>query len=198
MNNFLKTRKALLAMTPEEIKADVKIEGVQGDNDQSRLYVVLNTAEWVKTAHGCLDSYNQFDNAMLGKMADYVKKIKLLIGAEQFFSPPSDEVRRKAIFPTRDEIILVRIDSDVGKREREEESDDSFLPPAAVRGLPQERMITSDTSTENVPEQLVAPGAHFVIPTGIRRDRSRKRAPTSSVSYASPAMTIMQPTASVS
>ena len=91
VNNFLKTRKALMAMTPEEIEADVEIEGVQGDNDQSRLNVVLNTVEWVKTAHGCLDSYNQFDNAMLGKMADYVEKIKLLIGAEQFFSPPSDE-----------------------------------------------------------------------------------------------------------
>ena len=116
VNNFLKTRKALMAMTLEEIEADVEIEGVQGDNDQSRLYVVLNTVEWVKTVHGCLDSYNQFDNAMLGKMADYVEKIGLLIGAEHFFSPPSEEVQRKAIFPTRDEIVLVRSESDIVKR----------------------------------------------------------------------------------
>ena len=45
VNSFLTARKALLAMTPEEIDADVEIEGVQGDNDQSRLYVVLNMAE---------------------------------------------------------------------------------------------------------------------------------------------------------
>ena len=133
VNSFLKDRKALLAMTPVEIAADIEIEGVQMDNDQSRLYIVLNTVDWVKTAHGCLDYYNQFDNAMLGKMADYVERIKLLIGAELFFSPPSDEVQRKAIFPTRDEIVLVRSESDIEKRKREEESDDSFLPPVALR-----------------------------------------------------------------
>ena len=52
VNKFLKDRKALQAMTAEEIVADVEIEGVQGNNDQSCLYVVLNTVDWVKTAHG--------------------------------------------------------------------------------------------------------------------------------------------------
>ena len=117
VNKFLTDRKALKAMTPDEIAADVEIEGIQGDNDQSSQYVVMNTADWVRTAHGCLDSYNQFDNAMLGKMADYVEKIGLLIGAEHFFSPPSEEVQRKAIFPTRDEIVLVRSESNIVKRD---------------------------------------------------------------------------------
>ena len=52
VNKFLKDQKALQAMTLEEIEADVEIEGVQGDNDQARLYVVLNTVYWIKTAHG--------------------------------------------------------------------------------------------------------------------------------------------------
>ena len=57
VNTFLKDRKALLAMTPDEIAADVEIEGVQMDSDQSPLYIVMNTVDWVKTAHGCLDSF---------------------------------------------------------------------------------------------------------------------------------------------
>ena len=125
VNKFLKERTALQAMTAEEIEADVEIEGIQGDNDQARLFVVLNTVEWVKAAHGCLDAWNQFDNAMLGKMADYVEKIRVLIGAEDFFSPPSDDFRRKSVFPTRDEIIIVRAQCYIINRDREEESDNS-------------------------------------------------------------------------
>ena len=67
VKSFLTQRKALLAMTPEDIEADVEVEAVQGDNDQSRLYIVMNTVDWVKTAHGCFDSYNEFDNAYARK-----------------------------------------------------------------------------------------------------------------------------------
>ena len=37
VNKFIKDQKALRAMTPEEIEADIEIEAVQGDNDQARL-----------------------------------------------------------------------------------------------------------------------------------------------------------------
>ena len=131
---------------------------------------------------------------MLGKMADYIERIKLIIGAEPFFAPPNDEQNRRAMFPTRDEIILKRTESDMEKRKREEDSDESFLPPAAVRSVAQADLMTSDTSTENVPEHLVAPG-NFAIPSAvIRRHRSRQRASTISVSSLPAATVIMQPT----
>ena len=94
---------------------------------------------------------------MLGKIANYVEKIALLLGAEQFFFTPNENDKEKSVFPTQDQIVQVRINSDAEKRERSEESDDSFMPPTAMRALlPQEQMLTSDSSTENVAEQLVA------------------------------------------
>ena len=197
VNTFLTKRTALLAKTPAEIAADVEIEAEQGDNDQSRTYIVMNTVGWVKTAHGCLDCYNHFDNAMLGRIANYMEMIALLLGAEQFFSTPSEDDALKSVFPTRDQIVMVRINSDADKRERSEESDDSFMPPTAKRALPpQEWMMTSDSSTENIPEQLVAQDSRVGIQRAARR-LSYRRAPTSALAPALPAETVAQPTTQV-
>ena len=153
VNVFLTKRTALLAKTPAEIAADIEIEAEQGDNDQSRVYIGMNTVGWVKTAHGCLDAHNHFDNTMLGRIADYVEKIALILGAENYFAPLSAEDALKAQFPNRDQIVMVRINSIADKRERSDESDDdSYMPPKAMRVFlpPQEQMMTSDSSTENV------------------------------------------------
>ena len=88
-----------------------------------------------------------------------MERIKLIIGSEPFFAPPNDKQNRQAMFPTRDEIVLNRSESDIDKRKREEDSNESFLPPAAVRSVAQADLMTSDTSTENVPEHLVTPVA---------------------------------------
>ena len=117
VNVFGEKRTALLAMTPAQIAADVEIEAEQGDNDQSRVYIVMNIVGWVKTAQGCLDCHNHFDNAMLGRIADYVEKIKLVLGVEDYFSPLGEDDAAKSVFPTRDQIVMVRINSDAEKRE---------------------------------------------------------------------------------
>ena len=54
-------------------------------------------------------------------------------------------------------------------------------------------MTSNTSSTENVPEQLVAPGSFNAI--GIRRARSRKRDATASVSLLPAAATHLQPAA---
>ena len=59
-----------MAMTQEDIDADFEIGAKQLDSDQARVYLAMNTAAWVRGAHATLDPYNQYDNAMLGKMAD--------------------------------------------------------------------------------------------------------------------------------
>ena len=88
------------------------------DSDQARVYLAMNTADWVRSAHATLDSFNQYDNTMLGKMANYVERIKLIIGSEPFFAPPSDETNRQAIFPLRDKIVPTRNLQDIEKRKR--------------------------------------------------------------------------------
>ena len=47
VNVFIANRKALLAMSLAEIDADIEIEATQMDNDQSRVYLAMNTADWV-------------------------------------------------------------------------------------------------------------------------------------------------------
>ena len=89
----------------------------------------MNTADWVRGVHATLDSFNQYDNAMLGKMADYVEQIALIVGSCPFFATPGDSTNRKAVFPSRDDIVPTRSGQDMDKRKREEDSDESFLPP---------------------------------------------------------------------
>ena len=169
MNIFVFERRALMAMTQEDIDADFKIGARQLDSDQARTYFAMNTAAWVQGAHTTLDPYNQYDKAMLGKMANYVERIRIIVDSAPFFATLDDETNRKAVFLTRDDTVPMRSDEDIEKRKRVEDSDKSFMP-AKTRTLDQNcPMYMFDSSTENVSERLVAPGSHNAI--GIQRAR---------------------------
>ena len=79
MNKFVKERWALTAKTQEDRDADFEIEGREMESNQARVYLAMNTTAWVQGAHSTLDPYNQYDKAMLGKMADYVEGKLLLL-----------------------------------------------------------------------------------------------------------------------
>ena len=74
-------------MTQEEIDADFEIGVRQLDSDQARVYLAMNAAAWVRGAHSTLDPYNQCNNDMLGKMADYIERIKIIIDLCLFRNP---------------------------------------------------------------------------------------------------------------
>ena len=158
INNFVNERRALMAMTQEDIDANFdanfEISAQQLDSDQARAYLAMNTAAWVQGAHTSLDPYNQYDKAMLCKMADYVYRIRIIVESAPFFATPDNETNRKAVFLTRDDIVPTRSDEEIEKRKRVEDSDESFMP-AKTRTLDQNRqMYTSEnSSTENVSER---------------------------------------------
>ena len=79
MNKFTLERKALLAMTQEDRGEDFDNEARLLDSDQARVYLAMNTAWWVRGAHGALDAFNTYDKEMLGKMADYVERCRLIV-----------------------------------------------------------------------------------------------------------------------
>ena len=116
MNKFVKERWALIAMTQEDRDANFEIEGRQMDSDQARVYLAMNTTAWVQGAHTTLDAFNQYDKAILGKMADYVERINLIVGSAPFFATPDDNSNRKAVFLMRDDIVPTRSDEDMEKR----------------------------------------------------------------------------------
>ena len=178
-------------MTQEEIDADFEIGVRQLDSDQARVYLAMNAAAWVRGAHATLDPYNQYDNAMLRKMADYIERIKIIVDSCAFFATPDDATNRKAVFPSRDDIVPTRSEEDIEKRKREEDSDESFLP-AKTRAVDQRcSMMTSDTLTENVAERLIVPGG---IPArGMRRSVSRQREARASTSSQAAPTTHLQP-----
>ena len=180
-----------MAMTQAKINADFEIGGRQLDSNQARVYLAMNTAAWVRGAHVTLDPFNQYDKTMLGKMADYIERITIIVGSCPFFATPDDNMNRKAIFPSRDDIVLTRSEQDMEKRKREEDSDESFLQPK-MRTVDQNApMMTSDTSTKNVSERIVVPGCNHA--TGIRRARSKEREALTSVSSLPAAATITSP-----
>ena len=95
VNNFVSERKIQMAMTQEDIDADFEIGARQLDSDQARVYLAMNAAAWVRGAHATLDPFNQYDNAMLGKMADYIERITIIVGSCSFFATPDDATNRK-------------------------------------------------------------------------------------------------------
>ena len=60
------------------------------DSDQARVYLAMNTTAWVQGAHYTLDAFNQYDKAMLGKMADYVERITLIVGSALQMTTPTE------------------------------------------------------------------------------------------------------------
>ena len=193
VTNFVRERKLLMTMTQEDIDEDFEITARFGDSDQARYYLALNAAAWVHGAHATLDPCNQYDNAMLGKMADYVMRIQLIAGSEAFFDPDCED-NRKAVFPSRDDIVLRRSDEDIVKRKREVDSDESFLPPKAliVDGHGSS-MMSYDTSTENVAERIIIPGGEPA--RRMRRSVSRQREARASTSSQAALTTHLQPAA---
>ena len=197
VNSFLAKRKLLLSKTPEEKAADFEIDAEMGDNDHARVCIALNAVEWIETAQGSLDPHNQYDNGMLTRIADYVEKVALIMGAEPYFTPLSEADAARARFPTRDQIVLVRLHALTEKRERLEESnDESFAPPTAIRAFPpQDNALTSDSSTENIAEQVVNPSSRQG--RGVNRKLSfrGRRAPASGGVPLIPAGIVAQPIA---
>ena len=79
MNKFILERKALKAMTQEERDEDFDNKARMLDSDQARVYLAMNTTLWVRGAHGALDAFNTYDKEMLGKIADYVERCRLIV-----------------------------------------------------------------------------------------------------------------------
>ena len=156
MNNFIVERKALMAVTQKQCDEDFEIEARYIDSDQARVYLAMNTTAWVQSAHNTLDAYNDYDREMLGKMADYVEKCRVIMCSAPFFATQSDETSRKAVFLTREDIVPSRKDEKIEKRRRVEDSDES-VKPAKARAMDKSAAYTSDTSNENTSEIQVAP-----------------------------------------
>ena len=91
MNKFILERKTLMALTQEERNEDFENEARLIDSDQARVYLAMNTTAWVQGAHNTLDAFNEYDKEMLGKMADYVERCRLIVCSAPFFATQSDE-----------------------------------------------------------------------------------------------------------
>ena len=95
------------------------------DVDQERVFLVMNVNAWVRTAQETLDVYNDYDRDMLGRVADYVDRCRIIINSQPFFTPLNDERRRNSVALTRDKIVPSRFDEEIEKRKLVEDSDES-------------------------------------------------------------------------
>ena len=111
VTKFVVERKALLAMTPEELSDNMEVEERLIDVDQERVFLVMNVNAWVHTAQETMDVYNDYyDRDMLGRVADYVDRCRIIINSQSFFTRLNDERRRNSVILTRDKIVPSRSD----------------------------------------------------------------------------------------
>ena len=90
VTKFVVERKALLAMTPEELSDNMEVEERLIDVDQERVFLVMNVNVWVHTAQETLDVYNNYDRDMLGRVANYVDRCRI-INSQAFFTTLNNE-----------------------------------------------------------------------------------------------------------
>ena len=90
-------------MTPEEREEDIEVEARFIDVDQERVYLVMNINAWVLSAHGALDVFNDYDRDMLGRIADYVERCRIIACSAPFFTAQNDETTRNSVFCVRKE-----------------------------------------------------------------------------------------------
>ena len=73
-------------MTPEEREEDMEVEARFIDVDQERVYLAMNINAWVRSAHDALDVFNDCDRDMLGRIADYVERCRVITSSAPFFT----------------------------------------------------------------------------------------------------------------
>ena len=126
------------------------------DVDQERVFLVMNVNSWVRTAQETLDVYNNYDRDMLGRVADYVDRCRIIVNSQPFSTTLNDERRRNSVVLTRDEIVPSRSDEEIEKRKRVEDSEKSHQA-SIQRAMDKLTAFTSNSSNECMSEKNVAP-----------------------------------------
>ena len=85
MNHFVLERRALMALTQEERDEDMEVEARFIDVDQERVYLAMNA--WVRSAHGSLEVYNDYNRDMLGR---------IIACSTPFFTTQNNETTRNS------------------------------------------------------------------------------------------------------
>ena len=154
VTDFVNNRKELLVLTPKETADNMEEERFI-DVDQEQVFLVMNVNSWVRTAQETLDIYNNYDRDMLGRVADYVDRCRIIVNSQPFFTTINDERRRNSVFLTMDEIVPSRSDEKIEKRKRVKDSNKSHQE-SKQRAMDKSTAFTSDSLNECMSEINVA------------------------------------------
>ena len=128
---------------PEEREEDMEVEVRFINVDQERVFLAIIINAWVHSAQETLDVYSNYDRDVLGRIADYVERCRVITSSAPFFTTLNEERSRNSVILMRDEIVPSRNDEEIEKRKRVEDSDKS-LSPSKTRAMDKSTAYTSD------------------------------------------------------
>ena len=172
VSRMVNGRKPFEQMTKVQLMStDIPIElfDQAQDIDSLRLDIAHNVRNWIEKAHDTLDVNADVDRRMLGKMAEYVERVRRYLIRYPFLVDEDPEMEAQALnLPTRMEILPPKAK---GKRARDESVPRLNFTPPPTKNLMKPNIVTHEivedvflSSNENVANQTA-----FFIPTPTQR-----------------------------